>query len=119
MAGFFKRLLSGDGRYLSEIESIANDIIALEDEMVALSDDALKNKTQEFKQRLSQGETLDDILVEAYAVAREAATRVIGEFPYPVHLMGAIVLHRGDIAEMKTGEGKTLTAVMPAYLNAL
>ncbi|HLV49654.1 MAG TPA: preprotein translocase subunit SecA [Erysipelothrix sp.] len=119
MAGFFKRLLSGDGRYLSEIESIANDIIALEDEMVALSDDALKNKTQEFKQRLSQGETLDDILVEAYAVAREAAKRVIGEFPYPVQLMGAIVLHRGDIAEMKTGEGKTLTAVMPAYLNAL
>lgn len=119
MAGLLKRLFSGDGKYLSEIESIANDIVALEGEIASLSDEELRNKTIEFRNRLAQGETLDDLLIEAYAVAREAAKRVIGEFPYPVQLMGAVVLHRGDIAEMKTGEGKTLTAVMPAYLNAL
>lgn len=119
MAGLLKRLFSGDGKYLSEIESIANDIVALEGEIASLSDEELRNKTTEFRNRLAQGETLDDLLIEAYAVAREAAKRVIGEFPYPVQLMGAVVLHRGDIAEMKTGEGKTLTAVMPAYLNAL
>lgn len=119
MAGLLKRLFSGDGKYLSEVESIANDIVALEGEIASLSDEELRNKTTEFRNRLAQGETLDDLLIEAYAVAREAAKRVIGEFPYPVQLMGAVVLHRGDIAEMKTGEGKTLTAVMPAYLNAL
>lgn len=119
MASFLKRLFSGDKKYLSEIEDIANKIIALEDETRAKTDEELAAKTQEFKSRIQKGETLDDLLVEAYAVAREAAFRVIGEFPYPVQLMGAVVLHRGDIAEMKTGEGKTLTAVMPAYLNAL
>ncbi len=119
MASLFKRLFSGDRKYLSEIETIADQIIALEDETRALSDEALAEKTNEFKSRLKQGETLDDLLVEAYAVAREAAFRVIKEFPYKVQLMGAVVLHRGDIAEMRTGEGKTLTAVMPAYLNAL
>ncbi|NMB18127.1 MAG: preprotein translocase subunit SecA [Erysipelothrix sp.] len=119
MASFIKRLFSGDGKYLKEIESIADEIIALEEEVRALSDEALRAKTDEFKKRLSGGETLDDLLVEAFAVSREAAYRVIGEFPYRVQLMGGIVLHRGDIAEMKTGEGKTLTAVMPAYLNAL
>ncbi len=119
MAGLLKKLFSGDGRYISEIETIADEIIALEAQTASLSDEALKNKTDEFKTRLSNGETLDDILVEAFAVAREASKRVIGEFPYRVQLMGGVVLHRGDIAEMKTGEGKTLTAVMPAYLNAL
>ena len=84
-----------------------------------MSDEELRNKTQEFKKRLSENETLDDILVEAYATAREASKRVIGEYPYLVQLMGAIVLHEGDIAEMKTGEGKTLTSVLPAYLNGL
>ena len=119
MASFLKRLFSGDKKYLSEIEAIADQVIALENDMRALSDDDLRAKTDEFRLRLTQGETLDDILVEAYAVAREASLRVIGEFPYRVQIMGAVVLHRGDIAEMKTGEGKTLTAVMPAYLNAL
>ena len=119
MASFLKRLFSGDKKYLTEIEEIANQVVALEEETRNLSDEALKNKTEIFKKRLQDGETLDDLLVEAYAVAREAAYRVIGEFPYPVQIMGAVVLHRGDIAEMRTGEGKTLTAVMPAYLNAL
>ncbi|NLW15125.1 MAG: preprotein translocase subunit SecA [Erysipelothrix sp.] len=119
MASFLTRLFSGDKKILKEIELIADNVIALEEEMKSLSDEALSNKTIEFRSRLSQGETLDDLLVEAYAVAREAAVRVIGEFPYKVQIMGGIVLHRGDIAEMRTGEGKTLTAVMPAYLNAL
>ncbi|WP_342621609.1 preprotein translocase subunit SecA [Erysipelothrix sp. P66] len=119
MAGFLSNLFSGDRKILNEIEKIANEIDALADETRALSDEALKEKTNEFKNRIAQGETLDDLLVEAYAVAREAAYRVIGEFPYVVQLMGAIILHRGDIAEMKTGEGKTLTAIMPTYLNAL
>lgn len=119
MAGFLSKLFSGDNKVLKELASIADKIELLKDEMRSLSDDALKEKTQIFKDRLESGETLDDLLVEAYAVAREAAYRVIGEFPYKVQLMGAIALHRGDIAEMKTGEGKTLTAVLPAYLNAL
>lgn len=119
MASFFKKLFSGEQKILNELEATANKIEALADEMRALTDDELKNKTDEFKNRLSQGETLDDILVEAYAVAREAAYRVIGEYPYKVQLMGAIALNRGDIAEMRTGEGKTLTAVLPAYLNGL
>lgn len=119
MAGFFKSLLSGDKKVLKNAEKIAHQIDALKDQIRALSDEELKQKTYEFKHRLSEGETLDDILVEAYAVAREAAYRVIGEFPYIVQLMGGIILHNGDIAEMRTGEGKTLTAILPAYLNAL
>ncbi|WP_323616751.1 preprotein translocase subunit SecA [Erysipelothrix rhusiopathiae] len=119
MAGFLSNLFSGDRKILNEIEKIAHEIDALADETRALSDEALKEKTNEFKNRIAQGESLDDLLVEAYAVSREAAYRVIGEFPYVVQLMGAIILHRGDIAEMKTGEGKTLTAIMPTYLNAL
>ncbi|WP_323611742.1 preprotein translocase subunit SecA [Erysipelothrix enhydrae] len=119
MAGFLSNLFSGDRKILNEIEKIAHEIDALAEETRALSDEALKEKTNEFKNRIAQGETLDDLLVEAYAVSREAAYRVIGEFPYVVQLMGAIILHRGDIAEMKTGEGKTLTAIMPTYLNAL
>ncbi len=119
MAGFLQNLFSGDKRILKEIEGIAHQIEDLKDATRALSDADLQAKTVEFKERVAAGETLDDILVEAFAVAREAAYRVIGEFPYFVQLMGGIILHRGDIAEMKTGEGKTLTAILPAYLNAL
>ncbi|AOX43472.1 preprotein translocase subunit SecA [Spiroplasma sp. NBRC 100390] len=98
---------------------IADKIIALDGTMQALSDEALKAKTAEFKERLAQGATLDDILIEAFAVAREAARRILGLHAYRVQLIGGIVLHEGDVAEMKTGEGKTLTALMPTYLNGL
>ena len=119
MAGFLKGLLNGDRKVLKNAEKRALEVDGLKDSIRALSDEELKLKTQEFKQRIAQGETLDDLLVEAFAVAREAAYRVIGEFPYIVQLMGGIILHDGDIAEMRTGEGKTLTAILPAYLNAL
>ena len=119
MASFLTNLFSGDRKILKDVEAVADKIELLADETRALSDEDLKAKTAEFKGRLVEGETLDDILVEAYAVAREAAFRVIGEYPYKVQLMGGIILNRGDIAEMKTGEGKTLTAILPAYLNAL
>ena len=115
----FGNLFNEDKKILKEIESKVEPILALENTMSSLSDDDLKNKTQEFKNRLQNGETLDDILPEAFAVAREACKRVIGEFPYPCQLEGGVALHNGDIAEMKTGEGKTLTSVMPVYLNAL
>lgn len=108
---FLKRLFSYDYKRLKEVEKLANDIVALESTMQNKSDDELKEMTSIFKERLAKGETLDDIMVEAYAVAREASRRVIGEHPYPVQLMGAIILNDGDIAEMKTGEGKTLTSV--------
>lgn len=116
---FIKNLFNDDRRILSKIEKKAKEVDSLKDEYAKYSDEELKQKTVEFKQRLSQGETLDDILVEAFATAREAAKRVIGEFPYLVQIMGGIVLHNGDIAEMKTGEGKTLTSVLPVYLNGL
>lgn len=119
MASFLTNLFNGDRKILKEVEAVADKIELLADETRALSDDELRAKTAEFKGRLAEGETLEDILVEAYAVAREAAYRVIGEYPYKVQLMGGIILNRGDIAEMKTGEGKTLTAILPAYLNAL
>ena len=106
-------------RELKSIYPIVDKIEALEDEYKALSDEALKAKTGEFKQRLANGETLDDILPEAFAAAREASDRVLGLRPYRVQLIGGIVLHQGRIAEMKTGEGKTLVATLPAYLNAL
>ncbi|MDN6409120.1 MAG: preprotein translocase subunit SecA, partial [Tetragenococcus halophilus] len=96
-----------------------NKIEALADEMSALSDEEIRQKTDEFKQRYNNGETLDDLLTEAFAVVREAAKRVLGLYPFRVQLMGAIVLHEGNISEMRTGEGKTLTATMPVYLNAL
>ena len=117
--GFLDRLFNNDKKILDEVEKAVRPVEALKDEMAALSDEQLKNKTAEFKERLSNGETLDDIMVEAFAVAREAAKRVIGEFPFFCQLEGAYVMHRGDIAEMKTGEGKTLTSVMAVYLNAL
>ena len=106
-------------RELKKIQPMVDSILALENEYKGLSEEALKGKTQEFKDRLEQGETLDQLLPEAFAAIREAADRVIGLRPYPVQLIGGIVLHQGRIAEMKTGEGKTLVAILPAYLNAL
>ena len=106
-------------RELKSIYPIVDKIIALEDEYKQLTDAELQAKTPEFKERLANGETLDDILPEAFAAVREAADRVLGMRPYPVQLVGGIVLHQGRIAEMKTGEGKTLVATLPAYLNAL
>jgi preprotein translocase subunit SecA len=106
-------------RELKAIAPIINKIEALGDEYKALSDEALRAKTEEFKKRLKDGETLDDILPEAFATVREAADRVLGERPYKVQLIGGVVLHQGRIAEMKTGEGKTLLATLPSYLNAL
>ena len=106
-------------RELKRIQPIADQVLALEGSYGALSDDALKAKTQEFKDRYAQGETLDELLPEAFAAIREAAWRVLGMKPYPVQIVGGIVLHQGRIAEMKTGEGKTLVAILPCYLNAL
>ena len=106
-------------REIKQIRPIVDKILSLENEYKNLSEEALKAKTQEFKDRLEKGETLDDILPEAFAAVREAADRVLGMRPYPVQLIGGIVLHQGRIAEMKTGEGKTLVAISPCYLNAL
>ncbi len=117
--GIFDRLFNSDKKILEEVEKACIPVDKLAGEMAALSDEDLKDKTRQFKERLANGETLDDIQVEAFAVAREAAKRVIGEYPFFCQLEGAYVLHRGDIAEMKTGEGKTLTSVMAVYLNAL
>ena len=116
---FIDKLFNTDKKILAEIESAVKPVELLAEQMSNLSDEELKHKTVEFKQRLNDGETLDDICVEAFAVAREAAKRVIGEYPFFCQLEGAYVLHKGDIAEMKTGEGKTLTSVMAVYLNAL
>ena len=117
--GILRRFFDHEHKELKKFSDQADKIIALDEEMQKLSDDDLKNKTVEFKERLSKGETLEDILVEAFAVAREAAYRVIGEKPFYVQILGALAIHYGNIAEMKTGEGKTLTSVLPAYLNAL
>lgn len=115
----FKRLFDHGIRELNRFEKIADNVIALEPEIEKLSDEELKNKTEEFKERLNKGETLEDILVEAFAVVREVAFRVLKEKPFKVQIIGALAIHYGNIAEMKTGEGKTLTSTMPAYLNAL
>ncbi len=115
----FKSLFDHEYKELNKFKSLADKIELLKDEYMNLSDEELKNKTIEFKERIASGETLDDILVEAFATAREAATRTIGETPFYVQLLGGIAIHYGNIAEMKTGEGKTLTTVLPAYLNAL
>lgn len=119
MASFLEKLLSGESKILKKLDTTADKVLALADTYSAYSDDELKAKTEEFKQRYNDGETLDDLLVEAFATAREAAKRVINEYPYKVQIMGAIAMHQGDIAEMRTGEGKTLTSVMCVYLNAL
>ena len=119
MANFLKRIFENDKAEIKSLEKQADKIIALESTMAALSDEELRNKTAEFQERYQKGETLDQLLTEAFAVVREAAKRVLGLFPYKVQLMGGITLHKGNIAEMKTGEGKTLTATMPVYLNAI
>ena len=119
MANFLKQLIENDKKDLKRLGHMADKIDTLAPQMAELSDDQLKAKTEEFKERYQKGETLDDLLYEAFAVVREAAKRVLGLFPYKVQMMGGIVLHEGGIPEMKTGEGKTLTATMPVYLNAL
>ena len=119
MANFIERLLNGEKKTLHNLEKTAEQVMALANDMEALSDDALREKTQEYKHRYEEGENLDSLLVEAFATSREAARRTIGEYPYKVQIMGAVAMHQGDIAEMKTGEGKTLTSTMCVYLNAL
>ena len=117
--GLFKKIFDHEYKELEKFKAIANKVIALDEEYSKYSDEDLKQNTIKFKERLENGETLEDILVEAFATAREAAYRVIGEKPYFVQVVGGLAIHYGNIAEMKTGEGKTLTATMPAYLNAL
>ncbi len=117
--GFFRKLIDSEYKELKRFEKIANEIDALSEEMAALTDEQLKNKTTEFKKELENGKTLEDLVVPAFAVVREAAYRVIGEKPYFVQILGGLAIHYGNIAEMKTGEGKTLTETMPTYLNAL
>lgn len=119
MAGLFSKLFSEEQRELASLEKMADKVISYEPEMQKLSVEELADKTTEYKERLANGETIDDILYEAFATAREMAYRQLGEKPYKVQIMGAIAMHKGDIAEMKTGEGKTLTATMCVYLNAL
>ncbi|MGG3738383.1 preprotein translocase subunit SecA [Aeribacillus pallidus] len=119
MLGILNKVFDPNKREINRLEKIANQIDALSSDMERLTDEQLREKTTEFKKRYEQGESLDDLLVEAFAVVREASRRVLGLYPYKVQLMGGIALHEGNIAEMKTGEGKTLTATMPVYLNAL
>ena len=119
MANILKKLYNDDKRELKKFEKIADKVEAHADEMSKLSDEQLQAKTPEFRDRLKKGESLDDILPEAFAVAREGAKRVLGLYPFHVQILGGIALHYGNIAEMMTGEGKTLTATMPVYLNAL
>jgi len=119
MANILKTIIENDKGELRRLEKIADKVLKYEDQMAALTDDQLKAKTDEFKERYNKGESLDSLLYEAFAVVREAAKRVLGLFPYKVQVMGGIVLHHGDVPEMRTGEGKTLTATMPVYLNAL
>ncbi len=119
MFGLSRLLRAGEGRTVKRLHKMAEQVIALDDKFSALSDAELKAKTDEFRARLADGATLDDIFLEAFATAREAAWRVLGQKPYHVQVMGGAALHFGNVAEMKTGEGKTLTAVLPAYLNAL
>lgn len=117
--GILKKLLDSEYKELKRFDKLADEIISLEDTMANLKDEDFKNKTNEFKERLSKGETLDDILVQAFALAREACFRGIGEKPFKVQIIGGLAIHYGNIAEMKTGEGKTLTTVLPAYVNSL
>ena len=117
--GLFKNLFDYETKELKRIDKLVTQIEALDEDMQKLKDKDFKAKTEEFKTRVQNGETLDDILPEAFALAREACFRAIGEKPFRVQLIGGVAIHRGNIAEMKTGEGKTLTTVLPAYLNAL
>ncbi len=116
---FLRKLFDHEYKELKRFSALADKIVGLDEEYSKLTDEELQAKTEEFKKRLREGETLDDILVEAFATAREAAYRVIGEKHYYVQILGGLAIHFGNIAEMKTGEGKTLTSVLPAYLNAL
>jgi len=119
VAGFLDRLFNSNARELRALEEKVSKVEAYADAMRSLSDEELKAKTPYLKEKLANGSTLDEILPEAFAVVREAAYRVIEEYPFHVQLLGGVVLHQGDIAEMKTGEGKTLTSILPVYLNAL
>ena len=119
MGNILRTIIENDKGELRKLEKMADKVIAYSEQMASLSDEQLKAKTEEFKQRYQNGETLDQLLFEAFAVVREGAKRVLGLYPYPVQIMGGIVLHHGDVPEMRTGEGKTLTATMPVYLNAL
>ena len=119
MFGLSNLLRIGEGRVVKRYAAYADKVIALEDEYHNLSEAELKGKTDEFKKRLADGETLDDLLIEAFATVREASRRVLKQEHYKVQLMGAFALHYGNVAEMRTGEGKTLTCVPAAYVNAL
>src|SRR5208283_5689650 len=120
IVGVLKKIFgSQNERNLKKLAPIVDEINSFEPEIKKLSDSELRGKTAEFKQRLEKGEELDDLLPEAFAVVREASARTLGMRPFDVQLIGGVVLHQGKIAEMKTGEGKTLVATMPIYLNAL
>ena len=120
MLDFLKKMLgAGNDAQLKKLKKPVDEVMALEEEYRALTDEQLQAKTEEFRERLRNGETEDDILPEAFATVREAADRVLGMRPFRVQVLGGVVLHQGRIAEMKTGEGKTLVATLPAYLNAL
>src|SRR5690625_4797862 len=120
MVSLLRRIFAnGNQRQLNRLQKTVDKIEALENTYEAYSDEELQAMTEQFRERYAQGESLSDMLVEAYAVVREASKRVLNMRPFPVQLMGATVLHEGNISEMKTGEGKTLASTMPAYLNAL
>ena len=119
MANILKTIIENDKGEIRRLEKMADKVFKYEDQMAALTDDQLKAKTVEFKERYQNGESLDSLLYEAFAVVREGAKRVLGLFPYKVQVMGGIVLHHGDVPEMRTGEGKTLTATMPVYLSLI
>ena len=119
MANIIQNIIENDKKQLKKLHKMAEKVEAYETDYANLSDDVLQAKTSEFKTRYEAGETLDELLSEAFALAREGAKRVLGLFPYHVQIMGGIVLHNGDVPEMRTGEGKTLTATMPVYLNAI
>ena len=114
-----KALRMGEGRQVKRLENVAKEVNALEDQIAALSDEELKGQTAKFKQKLDNGASLDDIMAEAFATVREVSKRTLGQRHFDVQLMGGAALHWGNIAEMKTGEGKTLVATLPSYLNAL
>ena len=120
MASILDRLMrAGEGKILRDLSKVVDKVNGFEPNISSLSDEQLRAKTDEFKSRLAQGQTLDDLLPEAFAVVREAAKRTLGQRHYDVQIMGGAALHRGNIAEMRTGEGKTLVATLPSYLNAL
>lgn len=120
MMGMLKKVIGDtDQRHVKKMQKTVEAVESFADDMKKLSDDGLRSKTEQFKKDYEDGKSLDDLLPEAYAVVREAATRVLQMTPFPVQVMGAIVMHRGNIAEMKTGEGKTLVSTMPVYLNAI